>query len=521
MDAALVGIPVERLGRLGSHDIMRFEVVEPIKGSIGEHAVLLVDGVDADEYGDATLTVEGARFEKEAGLQIYDSSYPRVAEACVGTNPEYVRAAAQELPQPDGSVEVQAISIRGDLGTTHRLFGEFGHVAAYVGGEENLYHARFCSDGVTLAESYRSDNGAFVKWRDMRTLEVVAEAAVPDTNLYGAAIIVSCVQGNRVLVRTSDPFIVLDPDGTVVVDADQVFFGQVTDIGISEDGRSVAAIIDREQLQVASVDEPLRVARQLDVDGKVLSNVAVSPNGERIAFLRGRDKMRMVIVDVEGVEQDVIVDPGYAGAEVINWVEEDFIATGGWSITQTSLARDTPFVTVFALETLVDQELGYFDPPTGRTTVVTDDGPAVVDLRTGELVSLDGMRPAGIVLTAPEPLVLETTGFIPPTVEFPLPGGRVPATLDELVEVLRQNPDRFPDLAALDRLVSGDQSAADLTESTEPGSGDDGDPQGAATEGDTLSWRWVVAAAGLAVVASLVVQTRRRANRIEDSHISR
>ena len=184
-DGAFVGTLIERVVE-GEEAIHTFRVEQAVKGAIGETVVV------RSHRDGATCGLEvplGAR----VGLFLEREGPNWRSNLCQQVDPDDLLAAAEPLPEPDGSGPV-ALLVGGSFGDARTIaLDEEGRVLAYGGGEGETLDLSVCPGGDRAIEfvGIPGDVGFEYRFeiRDLDTMAIVGTLSSPDwTSAYPAAL---------------------------------------------------------------------------------------------------------------------------------------------------------------------------------------------------------------------------------------------------------------------------------------------------------------------------------------------
>lgn len=440
IDAAFVGKATQFLGNVGDDEaLIKFEVLEPAKGTFGDSAYLLVDRSDGG-CGQGQFVPGGAMFNREAGVQLRDMTYPRVSEACTSLDPDLVRHGAPGLPAPDRTLPARAVAYGEHRGTGLRFIAESGLAVGYIAQQEPIIHARVCDDDETIALLYETASGPDLTWIDIQSLERVGELQldlVIDATLRPE--IRNCVAGQRVLVSNGDDLHIVDKPGEVAILA----AGQAGSGSLSPDGSLFVRWIDAISFEFAELTDATLEFTTVVVTNHRGVDIAISPDNTHFAFARRQHqadggRQEIVIADRAGLEQSVVLLEAEWFESGIEWIDEKTVVGG------TNLVR----IGGADLELRINRPTRADDhwsfSQVGSEIVVRGfAGSQLLQTATGHLVPLGDKPIVGRVLALGGPVELDEAGFTPdPVPSFPMPGPNVPSTGTELRALLEANPSK-------------------------------------------------------------------------------
>lgn len=497
-EAAFIGVATEVVGDVNdSRAIVRFEVVERIKGVAGEEAYLLAM-TEPDDCSSPAF-VSGPMFGVEAGVRVFNTDqHPRVGEACTSLEADYLRAGRPGLDPPQAQIAAQAVEYGNHRGTSLRLLGDEGSVAAYLPGNRTILDAALCRDGLTLAILLEDGSGGAVQWVNLESVEVSSEVNVdPSGSDRWRPTIRSCADNHRVLLSNGLELLIVDTDGSVTSrDAGEGLSGD-----LSPDGTRLATWSEllHFEIEVLGAEEPPTTG--------VVSNhrswrLAVSPDNTMIAVVKrvAPDALELVVADTDGNERAISLSGLRFTEDSPVWLDDATVALGLATVDTSSDELALTLQNVAGA-----QPIGETQPSARAVAIRSDSTAAVVDLRSGEIVEIGKYPARQNIIALPAPLNVEEIGFQPgPRPDLPLPGGAVPGSADELLTLLEKSPNA-PELYDLDFLRSPtDRSAneaASETLSNEPADNDPGRRVGSAV---------VILGLVGAILASITLTKRRR-----------
>lgn len=439
LDAAFVGIPREVVGhvRRSSSDlaIVRFEVIEAVKGQVGSEAFVLVND-NFTSCGDPRFIPGGSMFGKESGIQIWNPSVPIASEACTSTSPDYVRNGVPGLDQPVRGSPAVALAAGEHRGTSIRLLNADAEVSSYVASDGEIASPSMCADHETLATL---TDGPTIRWRSLLSLSIIAETTVtgiPDE--LRELTIDRCVQNNAVLLRSQTQRWLVLPDGTVT----ELQTGQNNSGTVSDDGTLFARWNDTFEFEVLSLSDPGEASTKVSVPNHRGQDLEISPDGSMFAFYRRkppltRGDMEVVIVDGSGTELHVLLDPSFFSSFGIRWFDDNTLAVG---TTLVDLSLDPPQV----LDPEPDPHDRMFLQHLGQRVMASDRDDdiqrwVIADIVNGTATAFapTSQRFFGRLIALPQPITPNVDGLIPgPRPATPLPGGSLPQTYEEFIELL-------------------------------------------------------------------------------------
>lgn len=431
--AGFIGTPTETFeidNQLGDPVMaVSFDVIEAIKGDIGDTAVLVVKSHE-DTCGSPQFLPGWpyTRFGQSSSVIV--SAGMRAGEACLDLSPGFLSQGVSELaplmpPTPDTKAEF--LSIGEWMGTGARLYGADGTAAAYIDSAPGFFgsSAAVCGDSNVVAHTSMVNGLETLLWRDIATTEVVAEHGLSGT-ASDPTDVWSCTTSQRVVVseaRTSGGWRVIGPDGFDVQP-----IPTARKLVISADGRVAAAELNQLDFSVIEIDSGQELgsfAPELLGPGPNWG-LALSPDGTKLAVATNNART-LAVVTAAGELISSIAAPEMQGR--IWWLDDETIAASRSGTTaRVDLAASEPSLSTGASGEFVSSA------GTRVLTHSTNSGRYVVtDLQTGERYEIDvasGTRHPLHLLA--QPVVVQDNGFVPST-DVPLAGVRVPRTIDELV----------------------------------------------------------------------------------------